>query len=98
MVAGAGLEAHHTLGERSRLPGGRVGEGAIEEGCKGCFCNGFRLAAATIDFTIGAVPGALESGQLALDAGEEFGRGPVGEEGGGEIGRASCRERVYACV
>ena len=33
---------------------------------------------------MGAVPGAFESGDLALSAGEEFGGGGVAEEGGGE--------------
>ena len=42
------------------------------------------LLSSAADLGIGAVPGAFESGDLALDAGEEFGGGGVGEECGGE--------------
>ena len=43
----------------------------------------------TAEFGVGAVPGAFEGGDLALDAEEEFGGGRLGEEDGGEgvIGR-----------
>jgi hypothetical protein len=45
---------------------------------------GIGLAAGAAKFGVGAVPGALEGGDLPLDAGEEFGGRGVGEEGGGE--------------
>src|ERR1019366_3139343 len=38
------------------------------------------------DLGIGAVPGAFEGGDLALDAGMEFGGGGLGKEGGGKGG------------
>ena len=37
-----------------------------------------------MEFGIGAVPGAFEGGDLALDASEEFGGGGIGEESGGK--------------
>ena len=47
------------------------------------------LGAGAAELVVGAVPGALEGGDLALDAEEEFGGGGLGEEDGGEgvIGR-----------
>src|ERR1019366_10503681 len=39
---------------------------------------------APAELVIGAVPGAFEGGDLALDADEEFGSGGFGEEHGGE--------------
>ena len=38
------------------------------------------------EFAVGAEPGALVGGDLALDAGEEFGGGRIGEQGGDEGG------------
>ena len=42
------------------------------------------MCAGAPEFGIGAVPGAFEGGDLALDADEEFGGGGLGEEYGGE--------------
>ena len=42
------------------------------------------MCAGAAEFGIGAVPGAFEGGDLALDADEEFGGGGLGEEYGGE--------------
>jgi hypothetical protein len=54
--------------------------------------TGFGLLAGAAEFGIGAVPGALEGGDLALYAGEAFGGGGIGEEGGGEGGSGSFGE------
>src|SRR6185369_11126368 len=42
------------------------------------------MAAGAAEFGVGTVPGALEGGDLALHAGEEFGGRGSGEEGGGQ--------------
>src|ERR1035438_7666136 len=75
--------------ERSQFAGGRQGWHSAEavqvvlEGlARGVLC----LLSSAADLGIGAVPGAFEGGDLALDAGKEFGGGGIGEEGGGEGG------------
>ena len=62
----------------------RRGTQAVDVAVEGVVRVGFGLVARAAEFGVGAVPGALESGDLALHTGEEFGGGGVGEEGGGE--------------
>jgi len=66
---------------RGRGRGGQRGaEERIEDGA-GIGCADVAVAA---KFAVGAVPGAFEGSELALNAGEEFDRGRVGEEGDGK--------------
>jgi len=71
------------LGERSQFCA-RGSTQAIDVALKCVIRVGFGLAAGAAEFGIGAVPGALEGGDLALHAGEEFGGRGIGEEGGGQ--------------
>src|ERR1039458_3581717 len=73
--------------ERSQFAGGRQGwhraeavQIVLERLARGVL----RLLSSTADLGIGAVPGAFESGYLALDADEKLGGGGVGEQCGGE--------------
>src|ERR1035438_6360494 len=70
--------------DRSQFGDGRPFAEAVEVAVEGLFASGLGLPAGAVEFGVGAVPGAFESGDLALSAGEEFGGGGVAEEGGGE--------------
>jgi hypothetical protein len=71
------------LGERSQFRASRSTQ-AVDVAIEGVVGIGFGLAAGAAEFGVGAVPGALEGGDLTLDAGEEFGGRGVGEECGGK--------------
>jgi hypothetical protein len=73
------------LTERSQFGGsGHVTE-KVEVLVQGAFFGGVvGFGAGAVEFVIGAVPGTFEGGDLALDAGEEFSGGRIGEKGGGE--------------
>src|ERR1035441_9950036 len=90
--AGGGIRERDVVGMRERSQfGGSGRRGRIKEVFEVIderLCGGvLDVLAAAAEFGVGAVPGAFEGGDLALDAGEELGGGGVGEEGGGE-GRA----------
>src|ERR1035438_9559109 len=70
--------------DRSQFGDGRPFAEAVEVTVEGLFASGLGLPAGAVEFGVGAVPGAFESGDLALSAGEEFGGGGVREEGDGE--------------
>ena len=54
---------------------------AVEVAIHGLVNGGFGLLAGAAEFGVSSIPGALEGGDLALHAAEEFrGRG-IGEEG-----------------
>src|ERR1035437_1232198 len=72
------------LRERSQFAGAGLGTEEVEvlvEGPNGC---GLGLCVGAAEFGIGAVPGAFEGGDLALDADQEFGGWGLGEEYGSE--------------
>ena len=71
----------------------RGGSQTVDVTVEGVVGAGLGLLAGAAEFGVGAVPGALESGDLALHAGEEFGGGEVGEESGGERGAGSFGEQ-----
>ena len=79
------------MGERSQFCA-RGRTQAVDVAIEGVVRGGFGLVAGAAEFRVGAVPGALESGDLALHADKEFGGGGVGEEGGGERGSGSFGE------
>src|ERR1019366_5442563 len=72
--------------EANSLGGGRVGivAEAVQIVLERLARRVLVLLSSPADLGIGAVPGAFEGGDLALDADEEFGGGGVGEQGGGE--------------
>ena len=72
------------MAERSQIGGRGHGTEGVEVVVHGAFGGGFGFGAGAAEFVIGAVPGAFEGGDLALDADEEFGGGRLGEKGGGE--------------
>jgi hypothetical protein len=70
--------------ERSQFFGNFFGTEDIEVFVEGLVVGGTVLTACAAERGVGAVPDAFEAGDLALDAGEEFGGGGIGEESGGE--------------
>jgi len=84
---GAGRVDIRGLRERSQFAGGRQSwhsaeavQIVLERLARGVL----GLLSSPADLGIGAVPGAFEGGDLALDADQEFGGGGVGEQCGGE--------------
>src|SRR5260370_31607872 len=71
------------LRERSQFAGSGHGTGEVEAVVHAAFGGGFGLSAGAAEFGIGAVPGAFEGSDLALNADKEFGGRGLGEEGGG---------------
>src|ERR1035438_10013889 len=73
--------------ERSQFAGGGQGwhrAEAVQVVLEGLAGGVLGLLSSTADLCIGAVPGAFEGGNLALDADEELGGGGLGEQCGGE--------------
>ena len=58
--------------------------GRFRGGLRGGYGGDSGFGAGAVEFVVGAVPGAFEGGDLALDAEEEFGGGRLGEECSGE--------------
>ena len=87
------------LRERSQFGGGGFGAGGRRDRLFGIA----GIAALAQQFGAGAVPGSFEGGDLALDAGEQFGGGRFAEQGCGEgcagrFGEEGAVEiRLYVC-